>query len=612
MFQVQSKRGLKSALLVGAATATALGLSAPARAADDTATETVVVTGSRIPQTGLFSSSPLQSIGTAELKLKGSTSVESLLRDLPSIYNDGDNSATNNASNGVATIDLHDLTPIRTLVLVDGKRLVAADYLGNVDVNNIPASLIDHIEILTGGASSVYGGDAVAGVVNLVLKKDFEGMSVDASWQSPFNSDGAITTTEGMIGFTSGDGKGNVTIYGGWQNRQPTFQGDRPGSAFALNSPAELSAHFGSSAVCSATAQSQHFGFCPGGSSSIPEGRLSAGAGSGNMFSTTGTLVPYDHHLYNFAPINYLQTPNTHWDFGATGHYEVDPMLDFYTRLTFADNNAASQLAEVPINQGFSVNYGNPLMTAQERGTIFTAANVTAGLCSATGPGGSFLATDTCSFNYRRRLVENGPRHSAEDHMAFQMVLGAKGDLGSGWSYDVSMQYGRTVWTHLLTGDANGTRFQQALLAGGTAANPVCLDPTNGCVPVDIFHGAGAFTPAQVNFFTVKLNAIAVSEEYDAQASVTGNLGEWGIQSPLASAPVAVAFGTEWRREAASYQPELLSRAQWLQPWLRRDAVHGRQLPDHGRLRRNPGPAGYRQGVLQAARARCRLPLFGL
>ena len=108
-------------------------------------TEMVVVTGSRIPQQGLFSSSPVQALNTQDIALKGAPTVENLLRDLPSVYNDGDNSATNNSSNGVATIDLHDLTPIRTLVLVDGKRLQAADYLGNVDLNTIPANMIDRV-----------------------------------------------------------------------------------------------------------------------------------------------------------------------------------------------------------------------------------------------------------------------------------------------------------------------------------------------------------------------------------------------------------------------------------------------------------------------------------
>ena len=348
---------LRSALLLGAATAAAISMSTAAVAQQATAPETVIVTGSRIPQTGLMSSSPVQMIGTQELTLKGASTVENLLRDLPAVYNDGDNSSTNNASNGLATGDLHDMGPIRTLVLVDGKRLVSADFYGNVDLNTIPAGMIDHAEVLTGGASSVYGGDAVAGVLNLVLKKDFEGMSADASWSSPTDyTDGTIGTTEFIMGFSSADGKGNVTAYAGYQNRQPVFQGNRPWSAFALTSTDYTS--------CSSADQAAHFGFCHGGSSGIVEGRLAGGAGSGYMFTTSGTLVPYDGRLYNYAKINYMQTPNTHWDFGANAHYQVSPMLDIYTRLTFADNAAVSQLAEVPVNQNFQINYGNPLLTA--------------------------------------------------------------------------------------------------------------------------------------------------------------------------------------------------------------------------------------------------------
>ena len=118
-------------------------------------------------------------------------------------------------------------------------RLVAADFKGNVDVNTLPAGMIDHVEILTGGASSVYGADAVAGVVNLVLKKDFEGVEANVSYSQPFaQGGGSITTGEFLMGVSSADGKGNITVYGGYQDRQPIFQGSRDFSAFALTSTA--------------------------------------------------------------------------------------------------------------------------------------------------------------------------------------------------------------------------------------------------------------------------------------------------------------------------------------------------------------------------------------
>ncbi len=548
MFQIQSKSGLKTALLLGAATATALSVSAPAWAAD-AVTETVIVTGSRIPQTGIYSSSPVQSIGQDDIKLKGASSVENILRELPSVFNDGDNSATNNASSGLATIDLHALTPARTLVLVDGKRLEPADFLGQVDLNQIPAAMIDRIEVLTGGASSVYGADAVAGVVNLILRKDFEGVLVDASITQPNHSDGTISTIDGIIGANTGDGKGNVTIYAGYQNRQTTFQGNRASGEFALASPdfngcpAVFTPHFG--------------GFCAGGSLGAPMGRITAGNGAGFMFTNSRTLVTDDGSSYNFAPINFYQTPNTRWDFGAVGHYEVNNHLDVYSRLTFSDNSAVSQLAEVPINQNFTVNFGNPLMSPQERAILFPVGGGSgAGGIYENGTTTAVDPNDTSTFRLRRRQVENGPRATHDDHQAFQIVVGAKGELFEGWTYDVSAQYGRTFWGRVLTGDANGTKFQQALLVEGPPGAPTCIDTSNGCVPADIFNGPGGISAASAAFFGTQLLAIGITQQYDAQGSITGDLGVYGIRSPWATTGVGINFGGEWRREQSTFTPD--------------------------------------------------------
>jgi iron complex outermembrane receptor protein len=175
-------RNLRSVLLLGAASAAAFGLSAPASAQDSSSVETVVVTGSRIPQQGLYSSSPVTAVGQQELKLEGTTDVGQLLNNLPSVVS-GQQSFTGNASTGTATVDLRGLSPVRTLVLIDGKRMAPGDpVVPTADLNQIPAALVDHVEVLTGGASAVYGSDAVAGVVNFILRKDFEGVELDGTY----------------------------------------------------------------------------------------------------------------------------------------------------------------------------------------------------------------------------------------------------------------------------------------------------------------------------------------------------------------------------------------------------------------------------------------------
>ncbi|MBI1328732.1 MAG: TonB-dependent receptor [Alphaproteobacteria bacterium] len=547
MSQSTSRRGLRSVLLMGAASAAALAIAAPAYAQNDAA-ETVVVTGSRIPQQGLYSSSPVTAIGQQEIKFQGAVSVETLLRDLPAVNADGDNQFTNNGSAGAANIDLRNLGAKRTLVLVDGKRLAPGDaFSGLVDLNQIPSAIVDHIEVLTGGASAVYGSDAVSGVVNLITKRDFEGMLVDAQFKETEYGDGAIFDATAIMGFNSADGRGNVTVYGGYTRRNPIFQGDRKWGEFALQSP-----YFSG---CAAVSPPIYYGgFCHGGSSTMLEGRVTRvngstppGAGPNNAFEFTpaGTLVPWDGHLFNFAPYNYYQTPNTRYSFGVSGHYEVSKQFDIYTQLRFSDNQSISQLAPSPLNTTMEINYGNPLMSAQERAILFPAGG-------GSGPGGAYLDTDTSLVSFAKRLAANGPRVQYDGRTAYEMVIGAKGDLGDGWGYDVYGAYSRTNQTRHLDGDASFSRFQQGLLVDPMGN---CYDTSNGCVPIDIFHSDG-MTQAQVAFFTQSMDAIGTIEEWVLSGSLSGDLGSMGIQSPWAKSPVALAMGAEYRQDYSNFQPD--------------------------------------------------------
>lgn len=513
--------------------------------AQDT-TETVVVTGSRIPQQGLYSTSPVTSVGQQEMKLQGTTNIETILRALPAAEADTDNATTDNGSGGLATVDLRGLGANRTLVLVDGKRLMPSDTGGDVDLSQIPPALVDHVEVLTGGASAVYGSDAIAGVVNIILKKDFEGAMMDAQYSLTDHSDGQTTDLTGVLGFSSANGKGNVTIYGNYEHRNPIFEGDRSYGQHALNDP-----NFSGCAPGTATLFG---GFCAGGSSSSQQGRFSPAAalGGGNYFPTDssvpGTLSKCGAAgfpacpLFNFAPVNYYQTPNVRYAFGATGHYEVNKELDFYTRLTFSDNQIQSQLAPTPIISTFQTNFGNPFLSGQEKALLFSP--------------GPHANSDLASFGYRRRLVENGNRDDNFDHTSYQMVLGARGDLGNHWNYDVSGQYGRVNDTQRLTGDANFANFSQGLIVdGATPATAVCDDPSGGCVPINIFT-QHAISNAAVQFFTLAMDAVEHEEQWDMQGALTGDLGAWGFQSPWAKDPVAVAIGAEYRQEAAAFEPD--------------------------------------------------------
>lgn len=522
-------RLLASSIICGAAALVGAG-HALAQTSPQAPVGELVVTGSRIPTPNLTSSSPITVVGQQEMTLQGTTNVENVIRDLPAVVADGDNQTTNNSSNGISTIDLRGLGVQRTLTLLDGKRIQPADFYGSVDVNQFPTAIIDHIEVLTGGASSVYGGDAVAGVVNIITKKNFEGIQLSTQNSISGQGDAFITDNNLLLGANSPDGKGNVTVYADFMRRNELYQGAREYGFYALNSPNYTGC---------ATPAIYYQGFCHGGSSYIPEGRVSYG-GHLYLFNSSQQLVPHDGRTYNFNPVNYYQTPNTRYAAGAAGHYEINKAVDLYTRLTFSQNDSYSQLAPTPLGTILKVNYGNPLLSAQERDLFFPAA------------GGPYGPNDTATFSYRQRLAGFGNRVTHDTHDSYQILIGAKGDLGSGWSYDVSAQYGRTDWQRELFGDVNLKAFADGLLV-----NPdgTCSSGTAGCVPLNIFT-TNSISQASVNYAGLNMVGIGETQQQDVQANLVGDLGHYGLKTPWATDGAGIALGAEYRRETSAWMPD--------------------------------------------------------
>ena len=389
---------LRSSLLLGAATAAAIALTGSAIAQN---VETVVVTGSRIPQPSLVSTSPVTVVGQQEMQLEGATNVENLLNNLPSVVADYTNTASNGAT-GQATVDLRGLGSSRTLVLVDGKRLMPSDPSNPVaDLNQIPAALVDHVEVLTGGASAVYGSDAEAGVVNFVMRKDFEGIELNSQLgiNQSDNQNGAdrarqiasgiATAPENfwggrnldfsvLLGVNTPDGKGNITAYVGYRSIDPVTQKNMDFSACAL-------ATSGGSLRCYGSSNGNRWISIDGASAGAPGANWdyyetgTGKAGSGN-FVTWGSTA---NERYNFAAANYIQRPDTRYIAGYDAHYEVAPWATVYSNMMFADDHTLAQIAPSGLFLGtgrnlsingiagqktayVEVNCNNPLMTAQE------------------------------------------------------------------------------------------------------------------------------------------------------------------------------------------------------------------------------------------------------
>ncbi|MCH8683745.1 TonB-dependent receptor plug domain-containing protein [Pedomonas mirosovicensis] len=210
-------------------------LSSPVALAqqDTPETETIIVTGSRIARPDLSSSSPLSVVGQKEFALAGATNVESVLNVLPQVI-PGQTAFSNNPGGGIATIDLRGLEEERTLVLVNGRRYIFYDTSQIVDINNVPTFLVDRVDVVTGGASAVYGSDAIAGVVNFVLRQDFEGVEIGSTYRITEKGDGERIDVNATIGTNFADDRGNILAYVNYYKRKSIYQSARRFSRFAL------------------------------------------------------------------------------------------------------------------------------------------------------------------------------------------------------------------------------------------------------------------------------------------------------------------------------------------------------------------------------------------
>jgi iron complex outermembrane receptor protein len=518
--------------------------------AQDAPIQEVVVTGSRIPQPNLNSISPITAVSAAEVKLEGTTRVEDLLNNLPQVFAD-QGSTVSNGSRGTATVDLRGLGSTRTLVLVDGKRVVPGDPGDpSVDLNFIPVQLVDRVEVDTGGASAVYGSDAIAGVVNFIMKKNFTGVQLDAqySFYQHDNDDSGIqsiekasndayptggitdgyqTSVSAIVGVSSPDGKGNLEAYATYRSVQAVLEADRDYTACTLQETGPA--------------------FACGGSSTTSPPRLYLVTGApgatgvnGNSYTTVGngtgtTLRAYNGATdsFNYGPYNYLQRPDTHYTLGAIGHYEISPMADVYTQLMFMDDNSESQVAPGGIFYGnnFNVPCNNPYLTPGEI-TTFCGGSTSAATSFVLRPG--------------KRNVEGGGRDQGLHHQDYRLQLGIKGQLDRAWSYDAYIQYATATQLATDTNFFSTARIQ-------TALSPALCAAATGCVLYNLFQGGGStVTPAQLNYIQVPGITGGTTVEQVANFSLTGQLGEYGWRSPFAEDGVGVALGTEYRREYLS------------------------------------------------------------
>ena len=560
----------------------------------------IVVTGSRIPSPNLTSSAPITVVSSQDIKLSGAARIEDLLNSLPSV-GASQASGTSNGATGTAEVDLRYLGSKRTLTLINGRRMVPGDPNSSTqaaDLNFIPSSLVKRIEVLTGGASSVYGADAVAGVVNFIMDTSFTGVRFDGQYsfhqhdnQNPALGDGrnfnAILDARGFgyprnstvgggsfdgtisIGSSFADDRGHAVAYVGYRKNKAILQSKRDFSSCVLQNTG------GGAPRC-------------GGSATANPGTAIIFAPSGPGFTSTvaalgpGTISPGSSNLYNFGPLNYFQRPDERYTAGVFANYEINSAIKPYVEFMFMDDHTLAQIAPSgDFGNTLTVNCNNPLLSTAQRATICAPYNLINGSLGgfplATGaaynpnPGNAptvFVDSFTGPYNKAffqllRRNTEGGPRISDLRHTSFRGVVGSRGDLNDAFSYDAYYQYGRTNYTQVYKNEFSAARLARALdvVTNPAGGAPVCRSVLDGsdlnCRPYDVFTGNPA-SQASVDYLNVFGLIQGNTSEQVANANITGALGKYGIQSPWASDGVGFNFGVEYRKESLELNPDQL------------------------------------------------------
>jgi outer membrane receptor protein involved in Fe transport len=535
----------------------------------------IVVTGSRIPRHNLTATSPVAVVDKQEVKLEGTTNVEELLNSLPQVQ-PGFTLFANNGATGTATVDLRSLAPARTLVLINGRRMAFGDPLMPVpDVNTIPSTLISRVEVLTGGASSVYGSDAIAGVVNFILDRSLDGIRFDGQasvFQHDNNTSQVVrqaldkrsftfpsgNTVDGgrqdgnvAIGKTLFGGRGHVAVYAGYREVSGLTQDARDYSACALQVNAERNTVL----------------FCGGSQAGFPGNFFNFAEDDGFSLGPDRTFVP-GTALFNFAPYNYYQRPDRRYTGGAFADLEISEAIKPYLEVMYMNDRSVAQVAPSgDFGETESINCDNPLLSPQQLSHVCFDGNY---LGQETGGTPTQFVDPVTGDTYlrgflfpARRLVEGGVRAVDLRHTNLRIVAGTTGQIVRGVAYDASFVRTTAKLKVRNSGFVSITREVRALdvVTDPATGEPVCRSKLTGedpnCIPFDIFE-IGGVTQAAADSLLVSASDRGSTSERVANVNLTLSFGDWGVLSPWASDGPSVNFGAEYRKDRLKYVPDPL------------------------------------------------------
>ncbi|HEX8644811.1 MAG TPA: TonB-dependent receptor [Allosphingosinicella sp.] len=500
----------------------------------------IVVTGSRIQRRDLTSTSPLAVVQDEEFQLSGATNVEQVLNTLPQVI-PGSTGFNNNPGGGVATLQLRGLGATRSLVLVNGRRWMYFDTTQVVDLNTIPQFLIDSVDVVTGGASAVYGSDALAGVVNFRLQTDLEGVQMGANYGITEEGDGRRYGANIAVGSQLADGRGHVIAFAEYYNRGSIFQGDRAFSRFTQQENAAGTAFTPGGSSTTETTRFQYFGGFNANASAATQALL-----HNRYFIGGNSRLRVGTDLYNYAPGNYLMVPQERWLLGGYGEYQISDHVTAFTEVSFVNNRVANELAPTPVTGFFNVNIAQActFVTAadcarfQQADAGETAANAADN--DPLTPGVQTLPDDPGVINtfVQRRITETGARNALDERNAFRALAGVRGPITDTLNYEAYYFFSRTRNSQIQEGNISQSAFQAGLDGTGT--------------PLNIF-APGLIAGDALDAIAVPTQNSDIANLQVASASINGSLGEtgWG-----GADPIGFAIGGEWRSVSARFVPD--------------------------------------------------------
>lgn len=537
-----------SAMLI-AALATGSALAQEAAPAEEG--EAIVITGSRIPRPDVDSNSPVNVVSSEEIKLSATSETEQILNALPQAV--AGSGSQSNSGNGTATVNLRNLGTVRTLVLQNGRRIVGSTQDGVVDINMIPPALISRVEVVTGGASAVYGSDAMAGVVNFVMKDDFEGMELAGQAGVSQRGDAERYNFDLTVGGNFDGGRGNIVFYGSYYDR-----------AQVQGSARKHASRFLVDAVQNGVGV-----LVPGGNGVTPQGTIFTPSlvgkkdQFGNTIGTAGIFfAPEGWRAYrtsdgfNDRPYTNLQMPMKRWQASVMGHYDLTDDVTAFWEGSYVRNKINSTLGAVPMSSSgfipnFQLDLRNPYLPASLREFLRT---------NLDGNNDNLVP-----LNINRRLLEGGSRTSDQTRDFWRFVVGLKGGLTDRLKWEVFYNQGENKLTDVQGGGVLIDNFAAAFRVNPN--NPMqCANGDPKCVVINPF-GGNSLTKEMINYIYTDLTNITEVSQKQVGASIAGSLFS------LPAGDVGIAIGAEYRKESSQFNPDqlyvqgkALSRSAGIQP----------------------------------------------